>query len=96
MESLQREKELKDKLYDYEKQLIRLNECLQNKEIENASLQKKFDELKEEYKFDVEFQKKTFTEKQMANESRIHDLEESLEICQKQVIFFSFIFFLQF
>ncbi len=85
MESLQREKDYKEKVHDYEKQLIKLNENIQNKDIENASLQKKYDELKDKYKFELESQKKDFIEKQMGNENRIKDLEESLEICQKQV-----------
>ena len=70
-ESLQREKHFREKVRDYEMQLIKLNELLQNKEIENESLHKKLEQLRGECKLNIENLTNAYTEKQMANEIRI-------------------------
>lgn len=49
------------------------------------TLKKKYDQLLKEYKYDVVYQKKELLEKQRENEDRIHELEDQLDICKKQV-----------
>lgn len=84
IESFQREKELKDKIYELELSVVKLDERLNNKTIENESLLKKLGHLKENYQFEIDYQKKSFLEKQLADEKRIKVTLNEFNVLQWQ------------
>ena len=49
------------------------------------TLRKKYEKLSTDYEYDIVYQKKELLEKQRENKNRIHELEDQLDICEKQV-----------